>query len=87
MDENNDHLLAGAWWVTLQSPDLLQLKTLDMSFTDTKVRALSEAGNSYVTTVCDLIPGGDYKAEIYFSNSDQEKGPKAILGLTTLESC
>ena len=22
MHENNDHLLAGAWWVTLKSPDL-----------------------------------------------------------------
>ena len=23
MHEYNDHLLAGAWWVTLKSPDLL----------------------------------------------------------------
>ena len=28
--ENNDHLLAGAWWVTLESPDLFKIYLTDI---------------------------------------------------------
>ena len=30
MHENNDHLLAGAWWVTLKSPDFFKVFLLDL---------------------------------------------------------